>query len=80
MVGHYSQHYNALHPVGQSLRELPSYTVYFPWYSINRLYSSPRTDIKRKGWGMPPPEKIFLALVSLSRGDLYYANLIIRYS
>src|SRR3990170_2014593 len=69
--------YNSDYPVGQSLKELPNYTVYFPWYAINRIYSSPRTDIKRKGWGMPPPEKIFLALVSLSRGDVYYANLLL---
>lgn len=69
--------YNSDYPVGQTLKEMPSYTVYFPWYSINRIYSSPRTEIKRKGWGMPPPEKIFLSLVSLSRGDLYYANLLL---
>jgi hypothetical protein len=69
--------YNSDYPVGQSLKELPNYTVYFPWYAINRLYSSPRTDIRRKGWGMAPPEKIFLALVSLSRGDVYYANLLL---
>ncbi len=64
-------------PVGQSLKEVPDKTVYFPYYAINRLYSSPRTDIRRKGWGMAPPEKIYLSLVSLSRGDVYYANLLL---
>jgi hypothetical protein len=69
--------FNNDYPVGQALMELPAYTVYFPYYAVNRLYYSPRTDIRRKGWGMPPPEKIFLSLVSLSRGDLYYANLLL---
>jgi len=69
--------FNSDFPVGQSLKELPSKTVYFPYYAINRLYSSPRTDIRRKGWGMAPPEKIYLSLVSLSRGDVYYANLLL---
>lgn len=69
--------FNSDFPVGQSLKEIPSYSVYFPYYSIDRLYSSPRTDIRRKGWGMAPPEKIFLSLVSLSRGDVYYANLLL---
>lgn len=68
---------NSQYPVGQALKEIPAYTVYFPWYAINRMYSSPRTDIKRKGWGMPPPERIYLSLVSLSRGDVYYANLLL---
>jgi len=69
--------FNSKFPVGQSLHELPTQTVYFPWYAINRMYSSPRTDIRRKGWGMPPPERIYLALVSLSRGDLYYTNMLL---
>lgn len=69
--------FNSTFPVGQAIRESPIQAVYFPWYAINRIYCSPRTDIKRRGWGMPPPEKIFLALVSLSRGDVYYANLLL---
>lgn len=69
--------FNSDFPVGQAIRESPIKTVYFPWYAINRIYCSPRTDIKRKGWGMAPPEKIFLALISLSRGDVYYANLLL---
>jgi len=50
-------------PVGQYVRE--------------RVYYSPRTHIKLEGWGMPPPEKIYLALELLNRGDRYYANLLL---
>ena len=64
-------------PVGQRIPDSPQDVVYFPSYAIDRLYMSPRSDIRRKGWGMPPPEKIYLAIEMLSRGDAYYANLLL---
>jgi hypothetical protein len=65
------------YPVGQILREYITSEVYFPKYAISRVYCSPKTDIRRKGWGMAPPEQIFLALQLINRGDLYYANLLL---
>lgn len=66
------------YPVGQRIPNSEvTQTVYFPSHAINRLYMSPRTEIMRKGWGMPPPEKIYLALELLNRGDKYYANLLL---
>lgn len=64
-------------PVGQALKEAPTSNVIFPDYAVSRIYMSPRTDIKREGWGMPPPEKIYLSLELLNRGDYYYANLLL---
>lgn len=67
-------------PVGQALTEYGVtnfQTVYFPPHGINRLYMSPRSYIMRKGWGMAPPEKIYLSLELLNRGDRYYANLLL---
>lgn len=64
-------------PVGQRLAQDPMTVVYFPDHAIDRMYMSPRTEIMRKGWGMPPPEKIYLALEMIRRGDLYYANLLL---
>jgi hypothetical protein len=64
-------------PVGQALLENFQKTVYFPKHAINRMYVSPRTKIERKGWGMPPPEKIYLAMEMLNRGDKYYAQLLL---
>lgn len=59
-------------PIGQTNgREY----VYFPWYAINRIYMSPKTSWNRWGWGCAPPEKIFLTITLLDRGDVYYANL-----
>jgi len=63
-------------PVGQYVPEAQK-TVYFPHHAINRVYLSPRTDIHREGWGMAPPEKIYLAIELLNRGDEYYAKLLL---
>jgi|WetSurMetagenome_2_1015567.scaffolds.fasta_scaffold00049_68 hypothetical protein len=68
---------NADFPIGQRIPDSPQDVVYFPEYAIDRVYMSPRSDIRRKGWGMPPPEKIYLAVDMLSRGDKYYANLLL---
>jgi len=51
--------------------------VYFPDHAIGRIYMSPRTDWGRYGWGVAPPEKIYMAMQMLGRGDVYYANLLI---
>lgn len=63
-------------PVAQYVPESGINPVVFPRHSINRVYMSPRTEIKRKGWGMAPPEKIWIALNLLSTGDTYYARLL----
>ena len=54
-----------------------SYYATFPAHAIARAYLNPRTEIERRGWGMAPPEKIFLAMEMLARGDRYYANLLL---
>lgn len=64
-------------PVLQSVPDVPSRPIVFPKHAIARAYLSPRPDIKRKGWGMAPPEKIYLAIEMLYRGDRYYANLLL---
>jgi len=52
--------------------------IKFPAHAIIRTYMSPKTNILQEGWGMAPPEKIFLALEMLNRGDRYYANLLLE--
>lgn len=69
--------YSSVTPVGQAIKEMAIKTVYFPAHAIDRIYMSPRTEIRRKGWGMPPPEKIYLAIEMLGRGDIYYAKLLL---
>lgn len=64
------------HPVAQK-SPYQMQPILFPRYSTARCYISPRPELLRKGWGMPPPEKIYLALELLARGDKYYANLLL---
>jgi hypothetical protein len=65
-------------PVGQLVQDSGMTTpIYFPKHAINRVYYSPETYIRLEGWGMPPPQKIYLAIQLLDRGDLYYANLLL---
>lgn len=68
---------NSEWPVAQTLLQLANKTVYFPYYAINRLYMSPRTEIMMKGWGFTPPQKIYLALEMMNRGDNYYGSLLL---
>jgi hypothetical protein len=50
--------------------------VFKPW-EISRTFMSPHSFILREGWGMPPPEKVYFALDLLTKGDKYYANLLL---
>ena len=59
-------------PIVQRLQDYPTRPVVFPAHAINRYYYSPRNEIQMEGWGMSPPEKIFLAINMLSNGDNYY--------
>lgn len=68
---------NRDYPVAQYVPAASPNPIYFPAHAINRLYLSPRTRIQEKGWGMAPPEKIYLALELMNRGDFYYANLLL---
>lgn len=51
--------------------------VSFPAHAIARTYMSPVPSMDRQGWGMTAPEKIYFAMALLSRGDKYYANLLL---
>ncbi len=67
-------------PVGQYVGQSAiafNQPIYFPYYAINRLYMTPRPEITREGWGMAPPEKVYLALRMIAYGDTYYANLLV---
>lgn len=64
-------------------KDYPVYQYYngfeatFPQYAVARTYMNPRPEIERKGWGVAPPERIFMAMEMLMRGDRYYANLLL---
>jgi hypothetical protein len=64
-------------PVVQTLQGASFPPVFLRRNEVARLYLSPRTPIRHKGWGMAPPERIYLALELIGRGDRYYANLLL---
>lgn len=64
------------YPVSQQFPNYPP--IVFPKEFISRIYLSPRTEIRREGWGMAPPEKIYLAMEMLNRGDIYYSQLLLN--
>lgn len=66
------------YPVYQRVPDTTFPGVPFPRYAVSRVYLSPRTEIRREGWGMAPPEKIYLAMAMLARGDKYYAELLLN--
>ena len=51
--------------------------IVFNKNELVRMYRFPRPELIRRGWGMPPLERVFLAVELLSRGDKYYANLLL---
>lgn len=61
------------------VQHYPNYQpVVFPREFVSRIFLSPRTEIQREGWGMAPPERIYLAMEMLNRGDSYYAQLLLN--
>lgn len=51
--------------------------IIFNKNELSRVYRFPRPEIDRRGWGMPPHERAYLAVELLIRGDRYYANLLL---
>lgn len=51
--------------------------VLFPKELVSRVYLSPRPEWDRQGWGMAPPEKVYIAGLMLANGDRYYWRLLL---
>ena len=64
-------------PMMQKLQEDIANVVFFRRNQIARSVFSPRPEIRQWGFGMAPPEAIYLALLSLYNGDSYYYKLLI---
>lgn len=64
-------------PVMQRIPQDVTNVVYFKSNELMRLVQKPRSEMTRWGYQIAPPEKIYLAIVALYRGDMYYANLLL---
>lgn len=64
-------------PVRQIFPGAPLNAVTLTKEEVLRVYYLPRNEALRRGFGMAPPEVVYLCMVLLNRGDNYYANLLL---
>lgn len=64
-------------PIMQTIPESPTERVFFRRDQIARTVLDARSEMRRWGYGMAPPERIYLAIEMLARSDAYYAKLLI---
>lgn len=63
-------------PLMQRLPGDMNNAVYFSSNEVSRIVLTPRPEIKVRGYGMPPPQRIFLSLSLAYYGHQYYAKLL----
>lgn len=64
-------------PIMQRLQGDLGNAVYFGQNEIGRILLTPRPEIRVKGYGMPPPQRIYMAITLLYYGNQYYARLLL---
>ena len=64
-------------PIVQSAPSSQLQPVFIPREFVSRVYLSPRTELRREGWGYAPPERIARAIAMMSTGDEYYTKLLL---
>jgi hypothetical protein len=64
-------------PVMQRLQGDIGNAVYFGQNEIGRVVLTPRPEIRIRGYGMPPPQRIYIAISLLYYGNQYYARLLL---
>jgi hypothetical protein len=61
-------------PILQRLQGDIGNAVYFGSNEIGRIVLTPRPEMRVKGYGMPPPQRIYMAISLLYYGNQYYAR------
>ena len=64
-------------PVMQKLQGDLGNAIFFGRNEIGRIILTPRPEIRIKGYGMPPPQRIYMAISLLHYGNQYYARLLL---
>lgn len=65
-------------PMMQRIKENMAAPIFFKKQEMARVLLQPRPELMTRGYGMPPPQTVFLAISLLFRGDQYYANLLLE--
>jgi hypothetical protein len=64
-------------PIMQKLQGDIGNAAFFGRNEIGRIMLTPRPEIRIKGYGMPPPQRIYMAISLLHYGNQYYARLLL---
>jgi len=64
-------------PVMQKVQGDMGNPVFFGANEIGRIVLTPRPEMRVKGYGMPPPQRIYMAISLLYYGNQYYARLLL---
>jgi hypothetical protein len=64
-------------PVMQKVQGDMANAVFFGRNEIGRIVLTPRPEMRVKGYGMPPPQRIYMAISLLYYGNQYYARLLL---
>jgi hypothetical protein len=64
-------------PVMQKVQGDMGNPVFFNTNEIGRVVLTPRPEMRVKGYGMPPPQRIYMAISLLYYGNQYYARLLL---
>lgn len=69
---------NFEYPVLQNVPGDDFQPIYLAKEYVSRVYLSPRTELRREGWGYAPPERVWRALEMMYAGDNYYSQLLLN--
>jgi hypothetical protein len=68
--------YDPEFPMVQRIQGEVGNTAFFSKNEIARIVLTPRPEIRIKGYGMPPPQRIYMAITLAMYGNQYYAKLL----
>jgi len=64
-------------PIMQKIQGNMANPVFFARNEIGRIVLTPRPEMRVKGYGMPPPQRIYMAISLLYYGNQYYAKMLL---
>lgn len=69
--------YDPEFPLMQRMQGALATPIYFSRNEIGRIVLTPKPEYQMKGYGMPPPQRIYLAISMAYHGNQYYAKLLL---
>lgn len=64
-------------PIMQKSQDQITTPIYFERNEVGRVVLTPRPEMRVKGYGMPPPQRIYMAIQLTYYGHQYYAKMLL---